>query len=201
MRLHAHEVKTGPHWVRVRPDAEWFLLDIQQPDGLSYGLADAEFVPVSRPGTLPSGLLPPDHPIGKFIAEQCNHHRRAEAAVAAAADDIQKICEAFKTRPIDIDTESDRIVIRFDPETRILRDATAEKARQLLPAWNTREPAGFDCGFVYVEKSVLGEEIKMVIYSLTPENAEPAPTPTAEPSIEPQEEPDHGTPETPLDRD
>lgn len=33
MILTAHEVKPGPHWARVHPDAEWFLLDIQQPDG------------------------------------------------------------------------------------------------------------------------------------------------------------------------
>lgn len=186
-KLTASEVKPGPHWVRVRPDAEWFWLDIQQPDGLSYGLAEAEFVPVSRPGALPNGLLAPEHPMAKLIAEQCDRHRRAEAAIAAVADDIQKISEAFKASPYDIDTEADRITIRFYPETRILRKGTVEQAQQLLPAWKTTEPDGLEYGFIFVVRRVLGEEFRLIIYSLQTAATEPAPMPAADSSIEPQE--------------
>lgn len=46
----ASQVRPGPHWVRTAPDKDWFILDIQVPERLLYGMAQAEYVPIRKPG-------------------------------------------------------------------------------------------------------------------------------------------------------
>ncbi|MBI3146321.1 MAG: hypothetical protein HYZ18_13925 [Pseudogulbenkiania sp.] len=190
MNLTASEVKPGPHWVRVNSESNWFLLDIQQPGGLSYGLGNAEFVPVCRPGYQPDAQLAAGHPLSSLLADLCARNRRAEKAMEAAADDIHKVLEAFNAQAR-ICTEGYRLSITVAPETEGPRDATAEKLRTLLPEWKTTEPGRHDCGFVYTSRRVLDGQIEIVVYSMKVEplapEAEAEPAHAAEPPIEQQE--------------
>ncbi|ACO74665.1 hypothetical protein LHK_01680 [Laribacter hongkongensis HLHK9] len=49
MILTTPQIKPGPHWVRLDPASDWFLLDIKQTDDLGYGLQSAEFIRIEYP--------------------------------------------------------------------------------------------------------------------------------------------------------
>lgn len=142
----------------------------------------------------PDTRLAPDHPQSGLLAAVYARHRLAEKAMAAVADNIHKVIEAFDG-DVYIEAETDRVAIRVTPATKIPRAATAEKLRALLPEWQIKEARSDDATFVYVSRSVLGQNIVFVVWSTlaSPPATEPEadPMPPTEPSIEPQEEAQH----------
>lgn len=160
MPLTAKEVLPGPHWVRAHPDADWFYLDIQKPDALLYGLAEAEFEPIRRPGDAVEGL-----PAG-LPSQLYERNRRAEAALAAAMGDISKVQETMQAVNVLMSTEYDKVIIRIWAGGNRTKRQAAEEIHAVLPDWKTICHPEEKYLFISLERQVQGERIDVTIYGL-----------------------------------
>lgn len=184
MSLTANEVQPGPHWVRVQPDAEWFYLDVQKPDALLYGLKWAEFEPIRRPDD-PAESLPAGLP-----SQLYNRNRRAEMALAAAVEDIDKLVLLMPAGKVLMAVEYDKISIRMWAGDDKTKRQASEEAKALLPGWKVQCHPESEYGFISLNQRIQGEDIDVTIYNLIHE----------ETAIQ-QDDAEHGKPETPVNRD
>lgn len=163
MRLHAHEVKPGPHWVRAQPDAEWFYLDIQNPDALRYGLDEAEYEPIPRPDDPVAGL-----PAG-LPSQLYQRNRRAETALATAKDDIDKLVVLMSAGRIYMSVENDKVCVRMWSSGEKTKRQATDETKALLPGWGVRCPPEDEYDFISLEHRIDGEMIAVTIYGMSKE--------------------------------